>query len=166
MSVVENVHAVVGKRRPHSDNEHVLSHNSFNNNENNTSDDDIDIIDKCQNTNQTQTHLMSSETESSDRLLESLPPHSEPLSLSQSRDRLRRELKFYFMSPINKWRAKGRLPWKLGLQIIKIVFVTIQLLIFGIDMNNFLTLEANVVSIFHYLFEFKKFFFFIILSII
>jgi hypothetical protein len=154
MSVVENVHAVVGKRRPHSDSERHISHNSFNNNENNTSDDDIDIIDKCLNSNQTQTNLMSSEIESSDRLLESLPPHSELLSSGRSRDRLRRELKFYFMSPINKWRAKGRLPWKLGLQIIKIVFVTTQLLIFGIDMNNFLTLEANMVSIFHYLFAF------------
>jgi hypothetical protein len=160
MSVVENVHAVVGKRRPHSDcshSERLISDNSFNYNENNTSDDDIDIIDKCLNENQTQTNLISSEIESSDRLLESLPPHSET-SLSGSRDRLRRELKFYFMSPINKWRAKGRLPWKLGLQIIKIVFVTIQLIIFGIDMNNFLTLEANMVSIVHYLFAFKQFF--------
>jgi len=158
MSVVENVHAVVGKRRPHSDCKRLTSDNTFNTNENNISDDGIDVIDKCLNENQTKTQLTLSKTKSPDRLLESLPPHSELLPSGRSRDRLRRELKFYFMSPINKWRAKGRLPWKLGLQIIKIVFVTIQLIIFGIDMNSFLTLEANMVSIVHYLFAFKQFF--------
>ena len=41
-------------------------------------------------------------------------------------DELRRKLKFYFMNPCEKWRAKKKFPWKLVLQLVKIVLVTIQ----------------------------------------
>ena len=41
-------------------------------------------------------------------------------------DRLRRKLKYFFMDPCHKWKAKRKFPWKLVLQIIKIILVTIQ----------------------------------------
>ncbi|KAL6049265.1 hypothetical protein STEG23_007081 [Scotinomys teguina] len=39
---------------------------------------------------------------------------------------LREDLRFYFMSPCEKYRARRQIPWKLGLQILKIVMVTTQ----------------------------------------
>lgn len=41
-------------------------------------------------------------------------------------DRFRRKLKYFFMSPCEKFRARGRKPWKLMLQILKIVIITGQ----------------------------------------
>ncbi|KAG8195843.1 hypothetical protein JTE90_008536 [Oedothorax gibbosus] len=46
---------------------------------------------------------------------------------------LKRRLKYFFMNPIEKWRCKGKFPWKLLLQVVKIIFVTIQLCVFGTD---------------------------------
>jgi hypothetical protein len=39
---------------------------------------------------------------------------------------LRRKLKFFFMDPMQKWRVRRQFPFKLALQIFKIVFVTLQ----------------------------------------
>lgn len=39
---------------------------------------------------------------------------------------LRRKLKYFFMSPCDKYHAKGRKPFKLILQLLKIVIVTVQ----------------------------------------
>lgn len=39
---------------------------------------------------------------------------------------LRRKIKYYFMNPCEKYHARGRKPWKLILQIIKIAIITIQ----------------------------------------
>lgn len=44
---------------------------------------------------------------------------------------MRRKLRFYFMNPVEKWKAKKQFPWKLLLQIIKILIVTVQLALFG-----------------------------------
>lgn len=41
-------------------------------------------------------------------------------------DCLRRKIKYYFMNPCEKYHARGRKPWKLILQIIKIAIITIQ----------------------------------------
>ncbi|MBN3292757.1 MSTO1 protein, partial [Polypterus senegalus] len=41
-------------------------------------------------------------------------------------DNFRRKLKFYFMNPCDKFKARGRKPWKLGLQILKIIIITAQ----------------------------------------
>lgn len=38
----------------------------------------------------------------------------------------RRRLKYYFMNPCQKYRARGRKPWKLMLQILKIAIITVQ----------------------------------------
>lgn len=39
---------------------------------------------------------------------------------------LRDDLKYYFMSPCEKYRARGQIPWKLGVQILKIIMITTQ----------------------------------------
>ncbi|PIK57990.1 putative mucolipin-3 [Apostichopus japonicus] len=44
---------------------------------------------------------------------------------------LRRELKFFFMNPIEKYKARKRRPFKFAIQVIKIFLVTIQLVLFG-----------------------------------
>ncbi|XP_041646661.1 mucolipin-2 [Cheilinus undulatus] len=46
---------------------------------------------------------------------------------------LRDDLKYYFMSPCEKYRARRQLPWKLGVQILKIVMITTQLILFGLN---------------------------------
>lgn len=38
----------------------------------------------------------------------------------------RRKLKYFFMNPCEKYRARGRKPWKLMLQILKIIIITAQ----------------------------------------
>lgn len=38
----------------------------------------------------------------------------------------RQKLKYFFMNPCEKYRARGRKPWKLMLQIIKIITITAQ----------------------------------------
>uniref|UniRef100_A0A5F8HFA5 Mucolipin TRP cation channel 2 n=1 Tax=Monodelphis domestica TaxID=13616 RepID=A0A5F8HFA5_MONDO len=63
---------------------------------------------------------------------------------------LKEDLKFYFMNPCEKYRARHQIPWKLGLQILKIVMVTTQLVLFGL--NNQLVVsfkEDNTVAFKH-----------------
>jgi mucolipin 3 len=50
---------------------------------------------------------------------------------STAEDELRRKLKYFFMNPCQKFVAKRRLPWKLLLQLVKVVLVTVQLIVFG-----------------------------------
>jgi hypothetical protein len=40
--------------------------------------------------------------------------------------RLQCRLKFFFMNPCDKFYAKRRFPWKLIMQLVKIVLVTVQ----------------------------------------
>jgi len=70
----------------------------------------------------------------------------------QTRDRFRRKLRYFFMNPLDKWRTKGKLPWKLGLQVVKIIVVTLQLLIFGSHMSKYLSHQGNMVVTFRELF--------------
>ncbi|XP_061594352.1 mucolipin-2 isoform X2 [Cololabis saira] len=46
---------------------------------------------------------------------------------------LRDDLKYYFMSPCEKYRARRHLPWKMGVQILKIAMITTQLILFGLN---------------------------------
>jgi hypothetical protein len=46
-------------------------------------------------------------------------------------DRMRRKLQFFFMNPIEKWKAKRRFPYKFVVQVIKIILVTMQLCLFA-----------------------------------
>ncbi|XP_043550632.1 mucolipin-1a isoform X3 [Chiloscyllium plagiosum] len=53
----------------------------------------------------------------------------QPTHLCQGQEEeLRRKLKYFFMSPCDKFRAKGRKPFKLIVQILKLIVVTVQYL--------------------------------------
>lgn len=63
---------------------------------------------------------------------------------------LRDDLKFYFMNPCEKYQARQHIPWKLGVQILKIVMITAQLIMFGL--NNQLVVaykEENMMALKH-----------------
>ena len=46
-------------------------------------------------------------------------------------ERLRRNLVFFFMDPVRKFIARRQTPWKLLIQFLKIILVTLQLIVFG-----------------------------------
>ncbi|XP_019114503.2 mucolipin-2 [Larimichthys crocea] len=63
-------------------------------------------------------------------------------------ENLRDDLKYYFMSPCEKYRARRHIPWKLGVQILKIAMITTQLILFGL--NNQLVVsykEENMMAL-------------------
>ncbi|XP_063076469.1 mucolipin-3 isoform X2 [Engraulis encrasicolus] len=65
-------------------------------------------------------------------------------------DRFRRRLKYFFMNPCEKFHARGRKPWKLMLQILKIVIITIQLVSFGLSNEMMVTFkEENIKTLKH-----------------
>ncbi|KAM5267359.1 mucolipin-2 isoform 3-T3 [Hipposideros larvatus] len=65
---------------------------------------------------------------------------------------LREDLKFYFMNPCEKYRARHQIPWKLGLQILKIVMVTTQLVRFGLSNQLVVAFKEENTVAFKYLF--------------
>ncbi|KAJ8270934.1 hypothetical protein GJAV_G00120920 [Gymnothorax javanicus] len=64
----------------------------------------------------------------------------------------RRKLKYFFMSPCDKFRARGRKPWKLSLQILKICIITIQLVSFGLSNEMMVTFKEENLMAFRHLF--------------
>lgn len=56
----------------------------------------------------------------------------------QEEEAIRRKLKYFFMSPCDKYHAKGRKPYKLILQLLKIVVVTAQV--------HHVTLRSSITS--------------------
>lgn len=59
------------------------------------------------------------------------PAHAFHFSSSVSQDtfkdeNLRDDLRFYFMNPCEKYRARKHIPWKLGVQVLKIIMITTQ----------------------------------------
>ncbi|XP_071342537.1 mucolipin-3 isoform X1 [Trachinotus anak] len=65
---------------------------------------------------------------------------------------LRRKIKYYFMNPCEKYHARGRKPWKLMLQIIKIAIITIQLVSFGLSNQMVVTFKEENLMTFKHLF--------------
>ncbi|KAF3846824.1 hypothetical protein F7725_003902, partial [Dissostichus mawsoni] len=65
---------------------------------------------------------------------------------------LRRKLKYFFMSPCDKYHAKGRKPFKLGLQLLKIIIVTVQLVLFGLSNQMVVTFKEENTAAFKHLF--------------
>ncbi|XP_008582051.1 PREDICTED: mucolipin-2 [Galeopterus variegatus] len=65
---------------------------------------------------------------------------------------LREDLKFYFMNPCEKYRARHQIPWKLGLQILKIVMVTTQLVRFGLSNQLVVAFKEDNTVAFKHLF--------------
>ncbi|KAJ8376400.1 hypothetical protein SKAU_G00069800 [Synaphobranchus kaupii] len=69
---------------------------------------------------------------------------------SDAVENFRRKLKYFFMSPCEKFRARGRKPWKLMLQILKIALITFQLVSFGLSNQMVVTFkEENLISFKH-----------------
>ncbi|KAG5853846.1 hypothetical protein ANANG_G00030890 [Anguilla anguilla] len=56
------------------------------------------------------------------------------------------------MSPCDKFHAKGRKPFKLGLQMLKIVIVTVQLVLFGLSNQMVVTFKEENTATFKHLF--------------
>lgn len=77
-------------------------------------------------------------------------PNLGAASFHPEEEELRRRLKYYFMSPCDKFRAKGRKPFKLVLQLIKILIVTIQLVLFGLSNQMVVAFkEENTITFKH-----------------
>lgn len=57
-------------------------------------------------------------------------------ALNQPEEKMRRKLQFFFMNPIEKWKAKRKFPYKFVVQVIKIVLVTFQLCLFAHNRYN------------------------------
>ncbi|KAH0628629.1 hypothetical protein JD844_009998 [Phrynosoma platyrhinos] len=77
-------------------------------------------------------------------------PSLRPPPFQPEEEELRRHLKYFFMSPCDKFRAKGRKPFKLVLQLIKIIIVTIQLILFGLSNQMVVTFkEENTITFKH-----------------
>ncbi|XP_040892767.1 mucolipin-1a [Toxotes jaculatrix] len=70
----------------------------------------------------------------------------------QEEEALRRKLKYFFMSPCDKYHAKGRKPFKLGLQLLKIIIVTAQLVLFGLSNQVVVTFKEENTMTFKHLF--------------
>uniref|UniRef100_A0A3P9JFS0 Mucolipin-1 n=1 Tax=Oryzias latipes TaxID=8090 RepID=A0A3P9JFS0_ORYLA len=70
----------------------------------------------------------------------------------EQEEALRRKLKYFFMSPCDKYHAKGRKPFKLGLQLLKIVIVTVQLVMFGLSNQMVVTFKEENTATFKHLF--------------
>lgn len=68
-----------------------------------------------------------------------------------SGERTRRKLQFFFMNPIDKWRARRRPPYKLAVQLVKVVLVTVQLCLFANHRYSHVTYVANSVTVLEHL---------------
>ena len=66
-----------------------------------------------------------------------LPPSPQHLRNLQEEEKLRRNIKYFFMNPCEKYHARGRKPWKLMLQIIKIAIITAQVPMIMRMINNY-----------------------------
>ncbi|XP_069557260.1 mucolipin-1b [Brachyistius frenatus] len=70
----------------------------------------------------------------------------------EEEEALRRKLKYFFMSPCDKYHAKGRKPFKLILQLLKIIIVTVQLVLFGLSNQMVVTFKEENTASFKHLF--------------
>ena len=49
-----------------------------------------------------------------------------PRASSRLREVMKAKIKYHYMNPFQKFRARRRKPWKLVVQIVKVVLITIQ----------------------------------------
>ncbi|XP_042577048.1 mucolipin-1b [Cyprinus carpio] len=78
-------------------------------------------------------------------------PGSQPRA-EEEEEALRRKLKYFFMSPCDKYHAKGRKPYKLALQLLKIIIVTVQLVLFGLSNQMVVAFKEENTDSFRHLF--------------
>ncbi|XP_029110645.1 mucolipin-3-like [Scleropages formosus] len=65
-------------------------------------------------------------------------------------EKFRSKLKYFFMSPCQKFKARGRKPWKLVLQVLKMAIITAQLVSFGLSNQMVVTFkDGNLMSFRH-----------------
>ncbi|XP_017328587.1 mucolipin-3 isoform X1 [Ictalurus punctatus] len=74
------------------------------------------------------------------------------VSGNNSEFELRRKLKYFFMNPCEKYRTRGRKPWKLTLQLIKITIITIQFVWFGLSNEMNVIFRGENLTSFKHLF--------------
>uniref|UniRef100_A0AAQ6AQK6 Mucolipin TRP cation channel 1a n=1 Tax=Amphiprion ocellaris TaxID=80972 RepID=A0AAQ6AQK6_AMPOC len=74
------------------------------------------------------------------------------VTADQEEEAIRRKLKYFFMSPCDKYHAKGRKPYKLILQLLKIIIVTAQLVLFGLSNQVVVTFKEENTMTFKHLF--------------
>eukprot|EP00079_Xenopus_tropicalis_P008544 XP_002931739.2 PREDICTED: mucolipin-2 isoform X1 [Xenopus tropicalis] len=72
--------------------------------------------------------------------------------LDREENILKEDLKFYFMNPCDKYRARHQIPWKLLLQVLKIVMVTTQLVLFGLSNQLVVSYKEESTMAFKHLF--------------
>lgn len=72
--------------------------------------------------------------------------------LEEEVEKFRRKLKYFFMNPCDKYKARRRKPWKLILQIVKIAVVTIQLVSFGLSNQTVVQFKEENLMAFRHLF--------------
>ncbi|KAE8290778.1 Mucolipin-3 Transient receptor potential channel mucolipin 3 [Larimichthys crocea] len=77
--------------------------------------------------------------------------HTQSLESKMVED-FRRRLKYFFMNPCEKYKARGRKPWKLMLQILKIAIITVQLVSFGLSNEMMVTFKDDNLMTFRHLF--------------
>ncbi|CAF0966426.1 unnamed protein product [Rotaria sordida] len=65
---------------------------------------------------------------------------------------LRAKLRFFLMSPCWKWHLKRQCPWKAWFQFIKIIILTTQLILFGIERQSHVVFISESNITFHHLF--------------
>nr|XP_047122321.1 mucolipin-3-like [Hydra vulgaris] len=66
-------------------------------------------------------------------------------------NKMRYKLQYHFMSPFEKYKL-GRKPWKLGIQVLKIIMVTAQVILFGTDRFASVAFMKNTQNAFKNLF--------------
>ncbi|XP_041359222.1 mucolipin-3-like isoform X2 [Gigantopelta aegis] len=67
-------------------------------------------------------------------------------------NKLQRKLKFFFMDPCSKFKARRKIPWKLILQILKVIVVTVQVYLFGLQRYSIVEyFEKNHIALKHLL---------------
>lgn len=81
-----------------------------------------------------------------------LCPTGHWVGTDQKEEAIRRKLKYFFMSPCDKYHAKGRKPYKLVLQLLKIIIVTAQLVLFGLSNQVVVTFKEENTMTFKHLF--------------
>lgn len=73
-------------------------------------------------------------------------------SLRNRQEVMRRRLKSHFMTPLQKYKHRGRKPWKLLLQFLKLIMVTVQVFLFASEFFSVVNFLDDSEQAFDYLF--------------
>ena len=81
------------------------------------------------------------------------PRHNEENGHVQTgEEMIRRKLSWYFSNPYQKFRLRGRKPWKLVLQIVKIILITAQATWFAVDLQSVVSFDTDNLASFRHIF--------------